>query len=294
MKNMRNMNPQTTSSDGRPPCVLTFDLEGWDEGDWMQPHLATAQASETDSDREIVERLLALLKDGGHTATFFTTRRFLDRYPDLIRHIHADGHEIGTHGPKHLRLTAYPEAELRMDLEAFTTALRTLIGTSPRGYRAPHFSLNKGTEWLLPLLRQQGYTYDSSQFSASGAGYGSTTTPNAPYPVMTPHGEILEIPVPGFPLLGTRLPFAGGLYFRALPLWMTEYALTHLPAEVPPSLYLHPHELQEKTPQITQGPSLKRALKYLGTRKAFAKFAQLTERLRFVSITQAFPALCKP
>lgn len=294
MKNTKNTHTQKALPDGRPTCVLTFDLEGWDEGDWMQPYIHTANVTKTDTDAQITERIITILAKEGHTATFFTTQLFLRRYPHLIRRLHDAGHEIGAHGPQHLRLHTYPRQDLKADLATFSADVQALTGTPPRGYRAPHFSIDPQTEWLFPLLREQGYTYDSSRFSAIGAEHGSTDTPNSPHHITTASRTILEIPVPGFPFLWTRLPFAGGLYFRALPDRITEYALTHLPHGVIPCLYLHPHELQTETPQISKGPRLKRFLKYLGTQTALPKFIWLTKRVRFVSIAQAFPDVCKP
>ena len=132
-------------SSARQTCVLTFDLECWDEGDWLQPHLASAPVADPASDRAITERLMALLEAANATATFFVTTRFLERYPETVEALHAAGHEIGTHGPRHLRLQRQEPAAFRTDVREQKRRLAALGGIVPAGYRAPHFSLEART-----------------------------------------------------------------------------------------------------------------------------------------------------
>ena len=58
------------------------------------------------SDRGAREILDALRARGVHT-TIFLTGEFIRRYPDLVRRIVADGHEVGNHTDTHPHLTTY-------------------------------------------------------------------------------------------------------------------------------------------------------------------------------------------
>jgi len=51
------------------------------------------------------EAILNQLADKKITCTFFLTGAFMKRYPDLVRRIVADGHEVGNHTWSHPRLT---------------------------------------------------------------------------------------------------------------------------------------------------------------------------------------------
>ena len=49
--------------------------------------------------------VLETLAKKGVRATFFLTGEFIERYPDLVRRIVAEGHEVGNHTYSHTRLT---------------------------------------------------------------------------------------------------------------------------------------------------------------------------------------------
>ena len=58
------------------------------------------------SDRGAIEILDALSARGIHT-TIFLTGEFIRRYPEIVRRIAADGHEVGNHTDTHPHLTTY-------------------------------------------------------------------------------------------------------------------------------------------------------------------------------------------
>ncbi len=83
-----------------------------------------------------------------------------------------------------------------------------------------------------------------------------------------------------------RPAFAGGIYFRIMPLKLFLYYLKMASRNKIPILYFHPYELFESSPRINSGPWLKRKIKYLGTKTAWEKFKKLMERCDFISIKQ--------
>lgn len=268
----------------RPLLQLTFDLECWDEGDWLQPYLRSAIDAQT-TDADIIRELLPLLAKNDAHATFFVTQRFVDRHPEAVRSIAAQGHEIGTHGPAHVRLGLQSPEGFRQDLHRLHASLDALGIPTPKGYRAPHFSLNTATNWVLAILAEEGYLYDSSQFSAVGVEYGSSSTPNHTYSIPLSGGTLYEVPIPGIPLGVFRLPFAGGIYFRLLPGWLFLRLHLLLARWQTPHVYLHPHELSSITPQLTTGPKLRRFLKYFAVDKGFSRLLRLTKTFRCVPIS---------
>jgi polysaccharide deacetylase family protein (PEP-CTERM system associated) len=52
-----------------------------------------------------VDLILALLEKHGAHATFFTLGWIAERYPELVRRIVQEGHELGSHGYDHHRAT---------------------------------------------------------------------------------------------------------------------------------------------------------------------------------------------
>ncbi|MCS6915272.1 MAG: polysaccharide deacetylase family protein [Myxococcales bacterium] len=114
-----------------------------------------------DSYRGIEEgmpQLMALLREEGVPATFFTTGDVARRYPAVVRRIVAEGHELGAHGDTHRRFSELDAAQARAELEAASATLRAFAPVV--SFRAPNLDL---PACVLPLLRQHGYRIDSSQ-----------------------------------------------------------------------------------------------------------------------------------
>lgn len=55
------------------------------------------------------EEILDTLRSGGVLTTMFLTGQYIRRYPDLVRRMVQDGHEIGNHTFSHPRLTTFAE-----------------------------------------------------------------------------------------------------------------------------------------------------------------------------------------
>lgn len=110
-----------------------------------------------------VPRILNILKETGIKSTFFVPGYTARRYPEQIKMIASDGHEIGHHGYLHEQLAgASPEEELDYLKRGFE-ALKEVVGVEPKGYRAPLWEMN----WHTPeILGNAGFLYDSSLMDA--------------------------------------------------------------------------------------------------------------------------------
>ncbi|MBZ0217423.1 MAG: polysaccharide deacetylase family protein [Fimbriimonadaceae bacterium] len=103
-------------------------------------------------------RLLDLLEDEGVEATFFTTGDVARRYPEILQRITRFGHEPACHGDTHRRFSTMDEKEARKEIETSTQCLRAYGDIT--SFRAPNLDF---PEKYLPLLKEYGYTVDSSQ-----------------------------------------------------------------------------------------------------------------------------------
>lgn len=86
----------------------------------------------------VTDRLLPVLAAAGATATFFVLLTRVRRSPGLLAEVLAEGHEIGLHGPDHLRLTSLEPAVLPGRFRDAKAELEDLTGLPARWSRPPY------------------------------------------------------------------------------------------------------------------------------------------------------------
>ncbi|MBM4343485.1 MAG: polysaccharide deacetylase family protein [Deltaproteobacteria bacterium] len=83
-------------------------------------------------------RILELLADAGHQATFFVIGERAARYPELVRDMARRGHLVANHSLRHQPWTpALPAAMLAREWAAANRQIAELTGRFPRWMRAP-------------------------------------------------------------------------------------------------------------------------------------------------------------
>jgi len=108
-----------------------------------------------------IPRILKFLDRYTIPATFFVPGFTAKLYPDLVKEISHQGHELANHGYYHENPTEFlgnPEKE-RDVLRRGSDTLENLCGTRPVGYRSPGWDLNPYTP---DVLLDEGMVYDSS------------------------------------------------------------------------------------------------------------------------------------
>jgi polysaccharide deacetylase family protein (PEP-CTERM system associated) len=201
-------------------------------------------------------RLLDLFARHGVRATFFVLGWVAERYPDLVRRLHAGGHEIACHGLTHELVYKQTPEIFRKETAYAKSLLEDLAGAPVRGYRAATYSIVRESMWALDILEELGFEYDSSIFPVRHDLYGVPDAPRAPYRVAS--GKLLEVPLTTIEIAGQRLPCGGGGYFRLLPYGLFRWALRRVNRKdrLPVIFYAHPWEIDPGQPRIA-GSSLK-------------------------------------
>lgn len=165
----------------RAAASLTFDIDA--ESPVLTTSLKAARRMSVMSHQSYgplvgVPRILALLSRYELHATFFAPGYTVDRYPDIIRMIASDGHEIAHHSYFH-EDTSWMDAATETDMiDRGLEALDRVAGVRPTGYRAPMWEMNYHTP---RILTSRGFQYDSSLMDSdhpylldSGDGQGNT------------------------------------------------------------------------------------------------------------------------
>ena len=86
-------------------------------------------------DAHLTPRLLDILRGAGVTATFCLVGKRVAQHPDIVRRIHAEGHELCNHSWSHPVLTA---GNVGPEISKTDAAIRAATGTVPAILRAPY------------------------------------------------------------------------------------------------------------------------------------------------------------
>lgn len=235
---------------------------------------------------ENVDRLLDLLAEHDVLATFFVLGWVADRHPGVIRRIYEAGHEIGSHGWWHYRVSELQPEEFREEVRSSKALLEDITGQAVSGYRAPSFSIQPDCRFAFEVLVEEGYLYDSSIFPIWRPNYGWPGAPPIPHVVQCAAGTIFEFPLATSLLGSFRIPVAGGGYLRQFPLWLVQRAFRQHGSEgVPGVFYIHPWELDAAQPRMRVGP-LTRMRHYRGLKSNTDRLTRLLQEFRFTSIAR--------
>ncbi|MEW6250647.1 MAG: DUF3473 domain-containing protein [Planctomycetota bacterium] len=269
---------------------LTFDVEDWYHlsGEQIRGH----GALRPDVLARQLDRVLGLLAEHRARATFFCLGSSLAGAPELVRRIVGAGHEVGTHGWAHQPIAEIGLPAFQADLRRSLNWLQDLLGRPVLGYRAPAFSVAPAQlQGFYDICFEAGLAYDSSVFPIRGARYGIPDAPLAPHVVREAEGRrLVELPLATLEWRGRRRPVAGGGYWRLLPGWLVDAAITRVNRTGRPMVtYLHPYEFDSVSlSAIAAAGWSRRSLKHqvrqnLRRRSMYGKLNRLLARHRFVA-----------
>ena len=83
-------------------------------------------------------RLLEMLRQRKIHATFFLVGQCVAEFPDIVKKIVADGHEIANHSWSHPQLSAMSESAVRDQLQRTHDAIIAACGVTPKIMRPPY------------------------------------------------------------------------------------------------------------------------------------------------------------
>lgn len=245
------------------------------------------------------EKVLGMLEEAEVQATFFVLGWVARRFPELVKAIAAQGHEVASHGYGHQRVNTRSREHFREDIRNSKALLEDLSGQPVLGYRAPSYSIGLQTLWAFDELQAAGYRYDSSVFPIKHDFYGIPDWPRFPFCVLRqgdgdwipdPHSEaqqgFMEIPVTTLQLAGRNLPIAGGGYFRLFPYAFTRWGLRRINQleQRPFVFYLHPWELDPEQPRMVGAGAKSRFRHYLNLGKTEGRLRRLLGDFEFAPL----------
>lgn len=264
---------------------FTVDVECWFHAHNLNIPQSAWEGSRTRV-AENVQRILSLLAAHEAKATFFILGWVADRYPEVVRMIDIAGHEIGTHGYHHEKISDMNPYRFEKDLDMSLNAISRFTGQKIIGHRASNFSVVESTLWSLEIMARYGIEYDSSIFPVKRKRYGIPSYPNRmPHVVDLGGGKsIREIPLSVADIGGKALPISGGGYLRLYPHAVTDLYIGRQNAQGRPAmLYLHPWEVDVNQKRMPAGV-MESFQHYVNLDTTEWKLDRLLRKHRFTSI----------
>lgn len=290
--------------------IFSFDVEEWFHLRRNEEHLPLEKWDALPPRLpEALDHALELLAETGNRATFFWLGWCAEKYPEWVRRVADAGHEIACHGYSHAALDRLTPGAFRDELRRSRDRLQELCGRPVVGFRAPSLSLGPATAWLLEILAEEGFRYDSSLLVtswranraeeeegdlASLDGLAEQLEIVTPWQWETKAGPIVELPISVRPFGSLNLPFAGGLFFRCAPYSAVAAHLRQINRRGQAGIfYAHPWELDAKSPSPEEPYSEKFAHRFF-KRIGRWRYRRLLRQFRFIPAAEAIDRMHFP
>ncbi len=268
-----------------------MNILGIDFEDWYHPEFVNKYVNENEKKpimAKHIDKILDWLSENKTSATFFLVGEIIKNEPELIDKILSQGHEIGFHTMYHKRIDDDKnKEEFSEEIKEFSK----ITNKKSKGFRAPSFSLNKKSSWLIDSLVENNYLYDSSVMPVKTRLYGINNAPRKPYKISSnsldmhdESGKIIEFPILTGRFLGKKIPVGGGFYLRFVPMNVIKNIMKKNEEEdIPCTFYIHSWELlAEYMPRIKL-PIKEKFVTYHNIEKAKRKMTEIIQDFQFTS-----------
>lgn len=263
--------------------AFTVDVEDWYHICGVEKFISPTMWNELESRVNIgTEKILNMLSKKNIKGTFFILGYIAELYPDMVKIIFREGHEIATHGYSHETVYKLTHEEFKEDLRKSIDILKNITGQNISGYRAPEWSIRKDSYWALNIIKEEGLLYDSSVTPSWIIG-----DPEAlpfPHQVETDNGLLHIFPPSTFKSPMGQLPFTGSWIMRLLPYNIIKKKVQKLnKINIPAIAYLHSWEMDVDHPKIKL-PWAKEFVHYVNLKECEDKFNRLIDDFNFGTI----------
>lgn len=231
--------------------AMTVDVEDYFQVSAFEPYIKKTQWNSLEHRVEHNTRhILDIFAEHNVKATFFTLGWVAERYPELIKRIICEGHELASHGYEHIRVTQQTPEQFRADIRKAKHILEDISGSEVLGYRAASYSIGRDNLWALDILAEEGHQYSSSIYPVKHDLYG---IPDAPRFVYCPiaGSDFKEIPITTLKIANKNYPCGGGGFFRLYPYLFSRWAFNRINQQEQQAgiFYFHPWEIDPEQPK---------------------------------------------
>ena len=145
--------------------------------------------------------------------------------------------------------------------------------------------------WIIDILIQNNYSYDSSVVPVKTKLYGIPGAPKQPYRITSDSldtdstsGKIIEFPILAGKFFGKKIPAGGGFYLRTLPMKVIKNIIKNNEKErIPCTFYIHSWELLAEHMPKVKLPKMDEFITYHNIKKSKAKMTEIIQEFQFTS-----------
>lgn len=268
--------------------MLTFDIEEWFHANYDGLEDFAASKRRGSNFRAHMDTLLEMCRESGSKATFFTLGCIGEDYPDVVKAIVREGHDLASHGYGHQLAYKQTYDEFYADVKKSVDILEQLTGQKVLGYRAPSWSIVESNLHYLEALEDMGLKYDASIFPVKTFLYGIPTAPRDIHrPVVNGRElDLFEVPMSVMRMAGRNIGYSGGFYFRFFPRFLIKQAIRSANRQGKNAIvYLHPREIDAHEHKL-QLPAKEAFIHYYSVGRTKAKLADIMASFNFTSISE--------
>ena len=280
--------------------ALTIDLEDWRTALMVKesPNSCRNLSIDIDYIHHKTREILKQLSTTETIATFFVLGEIASEAPYIVEEISDKGHEIASHSHSHAPLWATERQDFEATVQRDVKAIEDACGQKPRGFRAPYFSLRRSDGWVLDILRNNGFLYDSSVFPTWTPLYGIPQAPREPYyPSLEDISKraisktLLELPLTVMSLCDRLpgIPVAGGFFMKVWPCEVYARMLRRVRRTGQKLvLFFHPADIDTEKVRLHGLSRGDWMVQYIGNQRGLANFKSITQQFRLTSMLNAF------
>ena len=100
------------------------------------------------------DELLRILKENGVKATFFLCGSWVEKYPEEVKKIAAEGHDLGNHSATHPHMSRISSEEIAQELQKCHENVKKLTGVEMELFRPP---FGEYDNHVIETAEQNGY-----------------------------------------------------------------------------------------------------------------------------------------
>jgi polysaccharide deacetylase family protein (PEP-CTERM system associated) len=174
-------------------------------------------------------------------ATMFVPGYVAERFPALVKDMAEAGHEIGSHGHRHMDAASLQRKEFREEIVVSKKILEEITSEEVVVYKDPCWGITPRVLWAYDELIEAGYSMDNTAQPSLLKALGRSSDEMLPFMYKD---TLTVIPVTSATFFGKTMPFNGGLFCAYIPATVQVRYYKKLNARgIPFNYYCHPFEV---------------------------------------------------